>query len=233
MKRIIAFDGLDCIGKSTVINQLKEELIRRDYIPFVFHLTSPNKLYAEFFISYNFGDLNHKITDSIIQWSKFVELFNNIKIILSGNPHNIVILDRTPYSENIWNNFFNRQNNYNNANILKQFLQNFKDLNEEILYINLDVDNTILVNRILKKENDYKNYVNAFDTLYSKKYKELYPNYNADEISSKIYYMIYLLKEQFSKLFVELRYNNIEVKTLKNESESDINNIITTIINQL
>ena len=233
MKRIIAFDGLDCIGKSTVINQLKEELIRSDYIPYVFHLTSPNKLYEEFFISYNFGDLNHKVTDSIIQWSKFVELFNNIKIILSANPHNIVILDRTPYSENIWNNFFNRQNSYQNTNILKQFLQNFKDLNEEILYINLDVDNTILVNRILKKENDYKNYVNAFDSLYNKKYNNLYPNYNADDISSKIYYMINFLKEQFNKLFIELRYNNIEVKTLKNETESDINNIITTIINQL
>ena len=186
-----------------------------------------------FFISYNFGDLNHKVTDSIIQWSKFVELFNNIKIILSANPHNIVILDRTPYSENIWNNFFNRQNSYQNTNILKQFLQNFKDLNEEILYINLDVDNTILVNRILKKENDYKNYVNAFDSLYNKKYNNLYPNYNADDISSKIYYMINFLKEQFNKLFIELRYNNIEVKTLKNETESDINNIITTIINQL
>lgn len=52
MNRIIAFDGLDRSGKTTIINNLSEELIKENYIPYVFHLTGPNDEYNEIF-TYN------------------------------------------------------------------------------------------------------------------------------------------------------------------------------------
>ncbi len=227
MKRVIAFDGVDCLGKTTVINQLKEELIRNEYIPYVFHLTSPTSDYNGLFNQMNFGTLNNKQSDSLLQWSKFKQLFDCIKVILSADLHNVVILDRTPYSENIWLDFFGRINSYNNENILLYFLQDYKELNNEIKFINLDVSTVKIADRILLRDADRKNYLNAFDLIYD---KNKLPQYNPDESMSKILYMVNKVKESFNKLFVILRQNNIEVITLQNETPDDINNIIKTIL---
>ena len=227
MKRVIAFDGVDCLGKTTVINQLKEELIRNEYIPYVFHLTSPKSDYNGLFNQMNFGTLNNKQSDSLLQWSKFKQLFDCIKVILSADLHNVVILDRTPYSENIWLDFFGRINSYNNENILLYFLQDYKELNNEIKFINLDVSTVKIADRILLRDADRKNYLNAFDLIYD---KNKLPQYNPDESMSKILYMVNKVKEYFNKLFVILIQNNIEVITLQNETPDDINNIIKTIL---
>lgn len=167
MRRVIAFDGIDCIGKSYVINFLHDELIRNDYIPYVFHLSGPDKEYKEFFKHEYFGRLSNKITDSLIQWEKFIQLYSDIKTILSASTRNIVLLDRTPYSENIWNMFFCRKNNYENDSILLHFLKMFELLNEEIQFINLDVDSKIITQRILYRDEDYYNYVGAFNRLFN------------------------------------------------------------------
>lgn len=167
MRRIIAFDGIDCIGKSYIIHFLHDELLRHDFIPYVFHLSGPNKEYSSFFTPDKFGKLDNEMTDSLIQWEKFIQLYSDIKTILCASTRNVVILDRTPYSENIWNRFFYRKNKFENDKIMLHFLKMFELLNEEISFINLDVDSKILSNRILTREEDYKNYTRAFDMLFS------------------------------------------------------------------
>ena len=169
MRRIIAFDGIDCIGKSYVIRFMYDELLRNNYIPYVFHLTGPDKDYKDFFIDRHFGKLSNKVTDGIIQWEKFIQLYTDIKTILCASTRNVILLDRTPYSENIWNMFFGRKNNYENNAIMLHFLKIFKTLNEEITFVNLDVDSRILTNRILLRDEDCSNYVNAFDRLFGDK----------------------------------------------------------------
>lgn len=174
-----------------------------------------------------FGNLDKQKSDSIIQWSKFLNLFNNIKIILSASIRNIIILDRTPYSENIWNQFFNRTNPYQNDIILKTFLSNFTTLNEEIQFVSLDVNTTILADRILVSENDRINYINAFNNLY-KNISSV-----SDDDHSKILFMVNKIKEEFNKLYITLRQYNIDVITYENNTIDSINFITNNIVNKI
>jgi thymidylate kinase len=226
-ERIIAFDGLDCIGKTAIINSLHDKLIKLDYIPYIFHLTSPTNDYNTFFTDYNFGYLNRRETNSIIQWSKFIQTFNMIKEILSESQRNIVILDRTPFSENIWNKFFHRENEYNNDRIFNTFLTLYNDILEKMLYINLDVESNILTNRIAEREIDKNNYIKFFNLTY-----ESETDRQTDDIS-KIFQVVNIMKEEFNKLLIELRKFNVNIKTYSNNNLEDINFIVNNIINEL
>ena len=221
MTRIIAFDGIDCTGKTTVIESLKERLIEENYIPYVFHLTSPDVLYKEFFVSQFFTKSELDVSEPFIQWSKFIECFNNIKVILAANPHNIVLLDRTPFSQPIWNRFFDRGKDSVQAGLLTYFLKYFETLNEEMLFVNLNVNTEILTQRILLSDNDRINFINAFNRLYS-----LDKPVRTETDEGKISFMIYQLKEEFNRLFVSLSRNQIDVKTFDNNIEEDFQHIL-------
>lgn len=226
MRRIIAFDGIDCIGKSYVINLLNNKLLENDYIPYIFHLTGPN---LDFFNETVFGKIPTEFSNGLIQWEKFLQLFSNIDIILKASTRNIVILDRTPYSENIWLKFFGRSNKFNNEQILKNFINEFQLLNENILFVNLDVENKILTNRILLKDIDSLNFIKAFNKLFITKQHEYNEQIQFNE-SSKIMYMVNVLKEEFNNLFLLLRKNKIDVVTFQNNFESDLKIIIPELL---
>jgi thymidylate kinase len=216
MKRIIAFDGGDCLGKSTIIDKLSEDLIDKNFIPYVFHLSSPTDEYRSFFNETNFGKLDSRISNPFIQWEKFIQLFKDINIILKSCPRNIIILDRTPYSENIWAKFFNRKNIFTDTDLLTEFLKLFQNINNEILFINLNVENSILADRIIAREIDFKNYLNAYQLLFKN---------NIDDYN-KVLIMIDYIKKEFIELIKLLNSFNIEVKIFDNNTPSDIQTIL-------
>lgn len=221
-KRIIAFDGLDRCGKSTIITELKQKLIDNGYIPFVFHLTSPSYEYKTLFVSEIFDGIDKKETNSIIQWSKFFQLFNTIKILLNSNDKIIIILDRTPFSEPIWINFFKRPTKYNTDKILLQFLNIFSDMFNEFLYINLIVDTDILLKRILESTDDFQNYLTAYEN-------SVYDPNPLHNNNYKIKYMIEYVKKLYSNLEDLLKIYKIMTLSYENNNLNDKNNILSDL----
>lgn len=218
-KRIIAFDGLDRCGKSTIIVELEQKLKDNGYIPFVFHLTSPSYEYKTLFTPEIFDNIDKAETNSIIQWTKFFQLFNNIKTILNSNDKTIIILDRTPFSESIWINFFKRQSKYNTDKIFLKFLSLFSDLYKDFLYVNLCVDTDILLTRILESKEDKQNYLTAYE-------KGVFdPNPLHDE-NYKINFMIEHVKKLYYNLELLLQSYKINIFTYKNNNLTDKNSII-------
>lgn len=177
------------------------------------------------------GNLNHKQTDSIIQWTKFLQIFNDINVILSASPRNIILLDRTPFSENIWSEFFNRKSVYNNqSNFLLVFLKLYKELIERysFKYISLEVNSELLADRIFQRNIDRENYINAFNVIYQQNNNSVF-----NDDFSKILYMINSLKESFNKLNVLLRQYNIDVEIYANNELSDVNTIVNDILDKI
>lgn len=223
--RIIAFDGIDCIGKSYIINNLVTEFQSLEYIPYVFHLTGPSDIIPVF---PNDHTLNNKL--SIIQWTKFHQVFNDIQTILAASCRNIVILDRTPFSECIWSSFFNRNINSDDEYMLYMFLNKWTRLIHSMTYVNLEVDIPILVERIINKsnidgENDLTNYLNMYNkTIATSGIVEDIP------LNQKLSIAITTVKESFSKLMVLLKNNGVTIETFNNNNEEDKNTIISTLI---
>lgn len=231
-KRIIAFDGLDCIGKSTVISSLKDKLLSLDYIPYVIHLSGPTEDLNNILSHYPKYDGHMEYVPFFVQWEKFIQTYKNIKVILDESPRNIIILDRTPYSENIWSKFFDR--NYNkvkdlNIDALYNFMQLFKNLSEIICIVNLDVYNNKILHRLFTKDIDYNNYVKAFDKIY--KPNNMYTPIT--DTDSKVLYMINTLKEDFNNMFLFLCKHGIETFTYENNNQDDINNITNDLIEKI
>lgn len=220
--RIIAFDGLDRCGKSTMISDLEQKLKENGYIPFVFHLTSPSYEYNTLFTPETFDGIDKTDTNSIIQWTKFFQLFNNIKTILNSNNKTLVILDRTPFSESIWINFFKRQSKYNTDKIFLKFLSLFSDLYDKFLYVNLIVDTDILLTRIIESKEDKQNYLTAYE-------KGVFdPNPLHDE-NYKIKFMIEHVKKLYNNLELLIQSYKINVLTYKNNNLTDKNCIINDL----
>lgn len=221
-KRIIAFDGLDRCGKSTIISELEKKLKDEGYIPFIFHLTSPSYEYNTFFTKDIFDNIDKVETNSIIQWTKFFQLFNNIKTILNSNEKTIVILDRTPFSESIWINFFKRQSKYNTDKIFLKFLNLFRDLYNEFMYISLDVDTDILAARINESEEDFQNYLTAYENgVYD-------PNPTHDN-NYKVKFMINHVKKLYKNLETLLKSYKIDIYCWKNNNLTDKNSILSDL----
>ena len=234
MIRIIAFDGCDCVGKSTTIEYLIKRLKAINYNPIIFHLTSPNDEIKNFFNYNNFPDINKNDLATIVQYEKFYQTFKMFQPILDANPSNIIILDRTPFSEVVWVPFFNRESKkYKTKNLMNNFLKLFENIKSQLLYIELTVTSELLTDRIILKEDDYNNFINAFNNLKSstsKKYEYINPN---DPDSSKILYMINFVKEQYDSVKMLLRNNNILARTYFNNNEEDMFKCVDDIINNI
>lgn len=231
-KRIIAFDGLDCIGKSTVIFSLKDKLLSMDYIPYVIHLNGPVEDLNNILERPNCFDKTMEYAPFFIQWEKFIQTYKMIKVVLDESLRNIIILDRTPYSEQIWTKFFDR--NYNkvknlNNHALCEFMQLFKQLSETICIVNLDVNNNKILHRLFSKDEDYNNYVNAFDKIY----KPTTTYTPITDTDSKVLYMINTLKQEFNNMFLFLCKYGIETYTYENNTQEDINNITIDLIEKI
>ncbi len=226
-KRIIIFDGLDRVGKTSVINSLQAKLKDNGKNPIVFHLTGPvsKVLNLETTFSGNSSQWEHLGTLTT-QWLKFETVFNNIIDILNASENNVVILDRSPYSEPVWSRFFNRNTPDGNHNwsMLKKFLEVFKDLNDQILYISLIVNGEILLNRIYQSETDLNNYVNAFQT---------YTGSSAGPAKSKVLYSMNTVREDFLIVSTWLSKFKIKQVSYENNKEIDINNNAEAIFREI
>ena len=224
MKQIIAFDGCDCIGKTTIIDNLITSLQNSGFNPFVFHLTGPST--EQNFIN-NLNDVGN-ISKAAIQYLKFYDLFKAIEVIISSNMNNIVILDRTPFSEFIWVKFFGRQNIASALTFNTNMFKEFKNICLNMLYISLDVDTEILANRILLKQSDRENFLAAFNRIY----KEISANIDAstDTDLCKLLFMVQWVKNQYNSLETQLIKNNIMVKVFKNNTITQIDEIVSNII---
>lgn len=222
MRQIIAFDGCDGIGKTTIINKLVENLNDSNFNTFVFHLTGPGD--EQDFIQ-SFDNISN-VSTTVTQYLKFYELFKAIKVIISSNPNNIVILDRTPYSEYIWTKFFGR-NGIDSARIFNNnMFKAFQQINSSMLYVSLNVDTEILTDRILTQEQDRKNFLTAFDKIY----KQNNMIYTGDMDTCKVLFMVQWIKNSYKELELELTKNNIFVKEFNNNVLDNINDTISLII---
>lgn len=232
MIRIIAFEGCDCVGKSTTIEYLIKRLKALNYKPIVFHLAGPNEEEKDFFNFNNFPGINKNDLGTIIQYEKFYQMFKMIQPILDSDPYNIIILDRTPFSELVWSPFFNRESKkYSSKKLMDKFLKLFENIKSQMMYIELTASSEILVDRIILKEEDYLNFINAFNNLKdstNKKYEYINPN---DPDSAKILYMINFIKEQYESVKLLLRNNGIFSKTFLNNNNEDMFNIVDYILN--
>ena len=218
--------GLDRCGKSTIINKLEADLKENGYIPIVFHLTSPSYEYKTLFLSEIFDDISKEETNSIIQWTKFFQLFNNIKTLLNANDKIIIILDRTPFSESIWINFFKRKSKYNTDKIFLKFVSLFKELYNMFLYINLEVDTNILLSRMPFDKEDYQNYLTAYENGVF----DPNPKHNNDY---KVKFMIDHVKKLYGNLEKLLKTYNIDVISYKNNNLTEQNIIFTDLITKI
>ena len=220
MKRIIIFDGLDCIGKTTVISNLELELKHNNFIPYIFHLAGPGDYCKKYFNEIEITNLNK----SLIQWTKFIQLYETFSVILSANPRNIIILDRSPYSELIWEKFFNRISELNCKNNILMFCEYFNKLSDEIQFIHLDVNTKLIEERLYKKQEDLLNYNNYGMSIY---------NSMSTIEQTNVALAIETLKKEFYDLYKILTKYNIEVSFLENNTLSDIKNICNFVINKL
>lgn len=224
MKQIIAFDGCDCIGKSSMINKLDEQLKKLGFNTFIFHLTGPGE--EQNFIN-GFNNIGN-ISKTAIQYLKFYELFKNIETIISANTNNIVILDRTPYSEYIWAKFFKRDNADSAKLFNDKMFETFENINKNMVYISLNVDTDILVNRILINEEDRENFLTAFDNYYTQDNLVITEGSDIDEC--KVLFMVQWVKNNYDNLELELMKNCITVQIITNNNNTDMINGVKGII---
>ena len=126
----------------------------------------PKNEAKNFFNSSNFGKIKQNDLNTIVQYEKFYQTFEMIQPILDANLSNIVILDRTPFSELVWSPFFNRESEvYKTKDLTNNFLQLFENIKSQMLYIELTANTENLANRIILREEDYINFITAFDLL--------------------------------------------------------------------
>jgi thymidylate kinase len=227
MRRIIAFDGFDCTGKTTLINELEACLKINGLNVYTFHLTGPS--------SYVFEkeDLNI-FSDSafaIMQWSKFEQLFETIRTILSVDNKAMIILDRTPFTENIWQEFFNRDNlkvKSASVQLLTNFCDAFADLLDTMLFVNLNIKITELVNRIYNREADRNNYLAAFEG-----YDGGELNFESDK--EKIAAVVDMLDiDYFAPLYCDLSENyNVKFINVENNTPENTMRKLKFIVNNL
>jgi hypothetical protein len=166
-----------------------------------------------------------------MQWSKFEQLFETIRTILLTDAKSMIILDRTPFTENIWQEFFNRDNlkvKSDSAQLLTNFCDAFADLLDTMLFVNLNIKITELVNRIYNREADRNNYLAAFEGYGG---GEL--NFESDK--EKIAAVVDMLDiDYFAPLYCDLSENyNVKFINVENNTPENIMRKLKFIVNNL
>lgn len=191
----------------------------------------PKNEAKNFFNSSNFGKIKQNDLNTIVQYEKFYQTFEMIQPILDANSSNIVILDRTPFSELVWSPFFNRESEvYKTKDLMNNFLQLFENIKSQMLYIELTANTENLANRIILREEDYINFITAFDLLKNPTIKQNEYIDPSDPDFSKILYMINFVKEQYNSIKLLLRKNGILAETYSNNTKEDMFNCVDNIL---